>query len=67
MVLKKNGHEELLRISFIPAINSVLNIGLQVLFVEAHGGYNRACGPVYHDICQEVIQTELPVPKDGYN
>lgn len=51
-------------IILVPCINSVLNVGLQVLFVEAHGGHNGACGPIYHDICQEVIQTELPVPKD---
>lgn len=54
-------------ISLIPCINSVLNIGLQVLFVEAHGGYNGACGPIYHYICQEIIETELPVQKDSDN
>lgn len=32
----------------------------QVLLVEALGGGNGACGPVEHDIGQQVVQGELP-------
>lgn len=45
----------------ILCIHSFLQITLEVLFVEAHGRDYGACGPIYHDICQEVIQAELPV------
>lgn len=46
--------------SYIPWIYSFLRITLHVLFVEAHGGDYGACGPVDHDIRQEVIQAEFP-------
>lgn len=42
-------------------IHPVVGIGIEVLFVEAHGGDDGACCPVDHDVCQEVIQTEFPV------
>ncbi len=38
-----------------------------MLFVEAHGGDYRACGPVDHDICQEVIQAVFPVQTALFN
>lgn len=54
MVLKRG-------FNHILCINPVVRIALKVLFVETHGGDNGACGPVDHDICQEVIQAEFPV------
>lgn len=46
---------------YLLCIHSFVRILLHVLFVEAHGRDYGACGPVYHDVRQEVIQTELPV------
>lgn len=40
-------------------IHSVVKITPQILFVEAHGRGDGACGPVDRDICQEVIQAEF--------
>lgn len=45
----------------ILCIHSVVWISLEVLFVEAHGRDDGACGPVDHHVCQEVIQAEFPV------
>lgn len=41
-------------------IQSVLNVGLEVLLVEPHGGHDGAGGPVDHDVGQQVVQGELP-------
>ena len=47
--------------SYILRVQSVFNISLQVLFVEAHGGDHGACSPVDHDIRQEVVKAEFSV------
>lgn len=47
----------------IPSIHPFVNIGFQVLLVEAHGRDYGACGPVYHDVCQKVIQGKFPGKK----
>lgn len=41
------------------SVHPCLEVFLQVLFVEAHGGNDGACGPVDHDICEEIVKTEL--------
>lgn len=45
----------------ILCIHSFVEVALEILFVETHGGDNGARGPVDHDICQYVIQAEFPV------
>lgn len=36
----------------------------KVFLVEPHGGDNAARGPIDHDVCQQVIQRELPATHD---
>ena len=40
-------------------IQSVLDVGLEGLFVEPHGGDDGAGGPVDHGVGQQVVQGEL--------
>lgn len=47
----------------IPCIHPFVNITLKILLVEAHGRDYGACGPIYHDICQKVIQGKFPVKR----
>lgn len=46
-----------------PCIHPFVNITTQILFVEAHGRDYGACGPIYHDICQKVIQGKFSMKR----
>lgn len=44
-------------------IHPFVEVPIQILLVEAHRRHYGACGPIYHDVCQKIIQCILPVKR----